>query len=77
MSSEGYLGAFQEEDKVTLILDKEMVTTMLNYMTEEEDIEITDEQMKEIVKKIADSDLVGDFIERAWTIAENVVEEKK
>lgn len=77
MSSEGYLGAFQEEDKVTLIFDKEMVTTALNYMVEEEEIKVTDEQMKEIVQRILNQDLVGDFLERAWTIAEEVVEESK
>lgn len=77
MSSEGYLGAFQEEDKVTLVFDREVVNSALNYMVEKEELKVTDEQMKEIVQRIFTQDLVGDFLERAWTIAEEVVEESK
>lgn len=76
MYSKSDLDAFHKGDKVTLVLDKEMVTEALNYMADEEII-VTDDHMKKIVQRILTQDLIGDFLERAWTIAEDVVEDSK
>lgn len=74
-SSEGFLGAFQSTDAVTVTIDKETIETLLSGM-HMEDREITTEQWKKIWKAIYESDAVSDFFEQVIEITEEIVEEK-
>ena len=70
MSSEGYLGAFEDPTKVVVVLNREMLESTFQTLHFDDSITVTEEQWKQVFDAVYKSDAVSDFIESVIEIAE-------
>lgn len=75
-SSEAYLGCFEWNQEVKVLINKETIEDLLSGM-HLEDRTITKKQWYEIREAIYKSDLVSDFFDGVVEITEEVTEEKE
>jgi hypothetical protein len=73
MASDAFWGVFEDKTCIKVIIDKNMIAECLEYAREDEEIVVTQKHLDAIWKAVAETDLVGDFIEGVLTIAEEIV----
>ena len=70
---EAYLGAYESTKEVKVVINREILEDMLNYMEEGKQITISDVQFAVIRKKIYEAGLVSDFIESVLAVVNDGV----
>jgi len=70
VSSEAYLGAFQDSDKVAVTFDRYFLETCLQALHYDDEITVSEEQWKQVFDAIYKSDAVSDFVGAVIEIAE-------
>ena len=63
MTDEAYLGAYESNQEIKVVINREILEDMLNYMEEGKQITISDAQFAVIRNKVYEAGLVSDFIE--------------
>jgi hypothetical protein len=73
MSDQAYLGAYENNTRIKVVIDKEILEDFLNYM-EDDEVIVSDKQFADFLKQAYELGLVSDFIEAVVTLAEQVIE---
>jgi len=73
MTDEAYLGAYDSEREIKVVINREVLEDMLNYMEEGKQITISDSQFYVIRNKVYEAGLVSDFIESVLAVVNDGV----
>lgn len=71
MTDEAYLGAYDSEREIKVVINREVLEDMLNYMEEGKQITISDSQFYVIRNQVYEAGLVSDFIESVLAVVNN------
>ena len=71
MTDEAYLGAYDSEREIKVVINREILEDMLNYMEEGKQITISDSQFYVIRNQVYEAGLVSDFIESVLAVVNN------
>ena len=63
MADNAYLGAYESTKEIKVVINREILEDMLNYMEEGKRITISDSQFYVIRNQVYEAGLVSDFIE--------------
>lgn len=69
-SSDAYLGAFEDSDKIAVTFDRYFLELCLQALHYDDEITVTEEQWKQVFDAIYKSDAVSDFVNNVVEIAE-------
>lgn len=73
MTDEAYLGAYDSEREIKVVINREVLEDMLNYMEEGKQITISDSQFYVIRNQVYEAGLVSDFIESVLAVVNDGV----
>ena len=74
MSDETYLGAYEDNTQIKIVIDKAILEDFLNYVGVDDEVIVSDKQFADFLKRANEVGLVSDFIEAVVTLAEEVIE---
>lgn len=73
MTDEAYQGAYESSQAIKVVINREILEDMLNYMEDGKRITISDAQFAVIQKQVYEAGLVSDFIESVLAVIDNGV----
>lgn len=73
MTDEAYQGAYESSQEIKVVINREILEDMLNYMEDGKQITISDAQFAVIQKQVYEAGLVSDFIESVLAVIDNGV----
>lgn len=70
MSSEAYLGAFEDPSKIVVTFNREFLETCFQTLNFDDEITVSEEQWQQVFEAIYKSDAISDFVNNVVEIAE-------